>query len=117
FQGCSEDFFELTNPPEFPWLNVEEFERAAVSPYHYSFFSGWGGHFFMADRVVRDCMTDLVYRIPGASANYFIEPVYQRQTDIDDGRNQQSFSSAYDAIGIINTALDFYYANDGNPYP
>jgi len=117
FQSCSEDFFELTNPPEFPWLNVSEFERAAVSPYNYAFYSGWGGHFFMADRVVRDCMTDQVYRIPEASANYFIDPVYQRQTDINDGRNSQSFSAGYDAIGIINTALDFYYANDENPYP
>jgi hypothetical protein len=117
FQACSEDYFGLTNPPEFPWLNVDEFERAAVSPYNYAFYSGWGGHYFIADRVVRDCMTDLCYRIPGASANYFIDPVYQRQTDIDDGRNQQSFSAAYDAIGIINTALDFYYENDGDPYP
>ncbi len=117
FQACTEDFFELTNPPEFPWLNVSEYERAAVSPYHYAFFSGWGGHFFMADRVVRDCMTDLVYRIPGASANFFIEPVYQRQTTIDDGRNRSSFSAGYDAIGVINMALDFYYNNDGDPFP
>lgn len=116
-QSCSEEFFELTNPPEFPWLNADEFERAAVSPYNYAFFSGWGGHYFIADRVVRDCMTDLCYRIPGASANYFIDPVYQRQTDIDDGRNQESYRAAYNAIGIINTALDFYYDNDADPYP
>ncbi len=115
--SCSEEYFEVTNPPEPPWLNVGEFERAAVSPYAYTFHTGWGGHFFLADRVVRDCMTDLVYRIPGASANYFIEPVYQRQTDIDDGRNQQSFAAGYDAIGIANTGLDFYYENDGDPYP
>lgn len=115
--SCSEEYFEVTNPPEPPWLNVGEFERAAVSPYAYTFHTGWGGHYFMGDRVVRDCMTDLVYRIPEASANYFIEPVYQRQTDIDDGRNQQSFASGYDAIGIANAGLDFYYASDGDPYP
>lgn len=115
--GCSEDYFELTNPPEFPWLTVAEFERAAVSPYNYAFYTGWGGSYFMTDRVVRDCMTDLVYRIPGASASYPIEPVYLRQTDIDDGRNIEAFSAAYDAIGLINSALDFYYSNDGDPFP
>lgn len=115
--GCSEDYFELTNPPEFPWLTVAEFERAAVSPYNYAFYSGWGGSYFMTDRVVRDCMTDLVFRIPGASANYPIEPVYLRQTDIDDGRNIEAFSVAYDAIGLINSALDFYYGEDGDPFP
>lgn len=115
--GCSDDYFQLTNPPEFPWLTVEEFERAAVSPYNYSLFSGWGGNFYTTDVVFMDCMTDLVYRIPGASANFPIDPVYLRQTDIDEGRNQESFSAGYRAIGIINTALDFYYEYDGNPYP
>lgn len=115
--GCSDEFFELTNPPEFPWLTVDEFERAAVSPYSYAFFTGWGGSYLMTDRVIRDCMTDLVYRIPGASASYPIEPVYLRQTDIDDGRNGEAFSAAYDAIGLANSALDFYYASEGDPFP
>ncbi len=115
--ACSEDYFELTNPPEFPWLTVNEYERAAVSPYNYSFYSGWGGHFYMGDLVFRDCMTDLVYRIPGASANYPIEEVYLRQTDIDVGRSQTSFEAGYNAIGLINSALDFYYENDGDPFP
>jgi len=117
FPACSDEFFELTNPPEFPWLTVSEFERAAVSPYNYSFFSGWGGEFFMTDRVFRECMTDVVYRIPGASANFPIDVIYNRQTDIDDGRNQGSFSAGYKAIGLINTALDFYEQYDGDPFP
>jgi len=115
--GCTDSFFELENPPEFPWLTVDEFERAAVSPYNYAFFSGWGGNFYTTDVVFMDCMTDLVYRIPGASANFPIDPVYLRQTDIDDGRNQTSFSAGYQAIGLINSALDFYYEYDGDPYP
>lgn len=115
--GCEDEFFRLTNPPEFPWLTVSEYERAAVSPYHYSFFSGWGGGFFMTDRVARDGMTDYIYRIPGASANYPIEAVYLRQTNIDDSRNAESFSAGYNSIGLINSALDFYYDYNGDPFP
>lgn len=112
-----EDFFELTNPPEFPWLNITEFERAAVSPYNYSFFSNWGGSFFMVDRVIADGMTDLIYHIPGASANYPVTEVYNRQVDVELGRVNDSYVAGYRAIGVINAALDFYYGEDENPYP
>jgi len=115
--SCTEDYFSLTNPPEFPWLTVAEFERAAVAPYNYAFFSGWGGHFYTADVVYLDVMSDMLYRIPGASANFPIDPIYMRQTDIDLERNRISFNAGYGAIGLINSALDFYYAWDGNPYP
>lgn len=118
FSSCEhEDFFELTNPPEFPWLNIEEFERAAVSPYNYAFYSGWGGHFAMADRVILDAMTDIIYNIPGSSANYPVTEIYFRQTNSPIGRADQSFQAGYRAIGIANAALDFYYNNDMNPYP
>jgi starch-binding outer membrane protein, SusD/RagB family len=112
-----EDFFELTNPPEFPWLNVTEFERAAVSPYNYSFFFEWGGHFAIADRIIFDAMTDLIYHIPGSSANYPVTEIYNRQTNVEIQRANASFTAGYRSIGIINAALDFYYENDGDPYP
>ncbi|MFW5767456.1 MAG: RagB/SusD family nutrient uptake outer membrane protein [Bacteroidota bacterium] len=112
-----EEFFELTNPPEFPWLNITEFERAAVSPYNYSFYSDWGGMFAMADRVVLDGMTDIIYHIPGSSANYPVVEVYSRQTNINIDRTDGCFNAGYRAIGIINAALDFYYENDEDPYP
>ena len=76
----------MTNPPEFPWLNITEFERAAVSPYNYSLMSGWGGHFYFADIVMNDAMTDLIYHIPGASANYPSLEFYNRQTNVETGR-------------------------------
>ncbi len=118
FTSCEhEEFFELTNPPEFPWLNIGEFERAAVSPYNYAFYSGWGGHFAMADRVILDGMTDIIYLIPGASANYPVTEIYFRQTSAPISRANESFSSGYRAIGIVNAALDFYYNNDEDPYP
>lgn len=113
----NDDFFELTNPPEFPWLNITEFERAAVSPYNYSFFSDWGGHFLMGDRVIMDGLTDIIYHIPGSSANYPVNEVYNRQTNVEIGRANASFVAGYRAIGVINAALDFYYGEDENPYP
>jgi starch-binding outer membrane protein, SusD/RagB family len=112
-----DDFFELTNPPEFPWLNITEFERAAVSPYNYSFFSNWGGSFFMVDRVIADGLTDLIYHIPGSSANYPVTEVYNRQVDVELGRVNDSYVAGYRAIGVVNAALDFYYGEDENPYP
>jgi len=112
-----EEFFELTNPPEFPWLNISEFERAAASPYSYSFHSGWGGQFFATDRVITDGLTDIVYLIPGASANFPVTEVYFRQTTGNVDRADDSFSTGYRSIGIINAALDFYYENDEDPYP
>ena len=118
FASCDhEEFFELTNPPEFPWLNITEFERAAVSPYNYAFYSGWGGHFLFSDRVILDAKTDLIYNIPDASANYPVMEVYNRQTDVNIDRANESFQAGYRAIGIINAALDFYYENDQDPYP
>ena len=112
-----EDFFELTNPPEFPWLNMREFERAAVTPYHYSFYQQWGGFFYVSDIVMFDCMSDVFYRIPNASAAYPIDEVYFRQTSTNIERVSTDFNSGYDAITNANTALDFYYNNDGNPFP
>lgn len=112
-----EEFFELTNPPEFPWLNVTEFERAAVSPYNYSFYSDWGGHFAMADRVILDGVTDIIYHIPGSSASYPVLEIYNRQSMTNISRADVSFLAGYRSIGIINAALDFYYENDEDPYP
>ena len=112
-----EEFFELTNPPEFPWLNVREFERAAVTPYHYSFYLQWGGFYYVSDIVIFDCMSDIMYRIPNASAAYPIDEVYFRQTGTHIERVSSNFNSGYDAITNANTALDFYYNNDGNPFP
>ncbi len=111
------DFFKLTNPPESPWLNIDEFERAAVSPYNYSFCSGWGGGYFMNYRVILDAESDLVYRIPGASADWPVDEVYNRQFSVEADRGIQGFSDAYDAIAICNTALDFYDSHEGDPYP
>jgi starch-binding outer membrane protein, SusD/RagB family len=116
--SCEHDeFFELKNPPEFPWLNIEEFERAATSPYNYSFYSGWGGHFAMSDRVVLDGVTDLIYYIPGSTANFPVHELYNRQTTNAISRSDESFSAGYRAIGIANVALDFYYQNNEDPFP
>ena len=118
FHSCEhEDFFELRNPPEFPWLNITEFERAAVSPYNISFMSDWGGHFAIADRVIFDSKTDIIYHIPESSANYPVLEQYNRQTFVSTGRTQTAFAAGYRSIGLINAALDFYYDNDEDPYP
>ena len=118
FNGCNdEEFFELQRPPEDPWLTPAEYERAAVSPYHYAFYSSWGGGWYMVDRVVFDIMTDIVYRIPGAGADYPIDEVYERSTSLELGRNNDSFRDGYRGIAVCNSGLDFYYAANREPFP
>ncbi|MCB0583910.1 MAG: hypothetical protein KDD06_01060, partial [Phaeodactylibacter sp.] len=56
-------FFELTNPPEFPWLNMNELERGVVSPYNFAFTTSWS-NFFGDDRLIFECMSDEVYLLP-----------------------------------------------------
>jgi len=59
--SCENDeFFELTNPPEFPWLNIDQLEMAAVTPYHLTFGSDWGSY-WQNYNLVSDCMSEYIY--------------------------------------------------------
>lgn len=114
--SCRDDFFELTNPPEFPWLNVTELERGAVSPYNIAFLSSWG-NFFGDTQLITECMSDQVYLLPNTSADIPFNEMYFRTTDTEIGKANSVFSNSYKAIGACNSVIDFLNAYNDEPYP
>lgn len=114
--SCNDDFFELTNPPEFPWLNVTELERGAVSPYNIAFASSWS-NFFGDAQLILECMSDQVYLLPNTSADIPFNEMYFRTTDTEINKANSVFSSSYKAIGACNSIIDFLDANNDEPYP
>jgi starch-binding outer membrane protein, SusD/RagB family len=117
YSSCNnEDFFQLTNPPEFPWLNMNELEFGIVAPYSAGLHSSWGGAFYMVGNVIMDIMSDQVYLVPGSAANYPFIETYFRTVDVQISRADDVFNAAYMAIGGCNSVLDFLNATDREPY-
>lgn len=115
--SCNNDnFFELTNPPEFPWLNMSELERGVVTPYNYAFTNSWS-NFFGDDRLVFECMSDAVYLLPNTSADIPFEEMYYRTTEVEMSKANGSFSNGYKCITHANAVLDFLAENEYRPYP
>lgn len=111
----NEAFFELTNPPEFPWQNVNQLEMAAVTPYHLTFSSDWGSY-WQNYCLLTDCMSDVVFLLPNTSADIPYSEMYYRTTDVRTGKTDGMFGDIYQTIGACNAALDFYSANDDMPF-
>ncbi|MEL7118194.1 MAG: RagB/SusD family nutrient uptake outer membrane protein [Bacteroidota bacterium] len=109
------EFFELTNPPEFPWLNMEELERGVVTPYNVTFTSSWG-NIFGDDRLIFDAMSDLLYLLPNTSADIPFEEMYFRWTGDQMQKSNSGFRRSYLAITHANSVLDFLAENDFRPY-
>ncbi|MEM6377058.1 MAG: RagB/SusD family nutrient uptake outer membrane protein [Bacteroidota bacterium] len=110
-----EEFFELTNPPEFPWLNMEELERGVVSPYSITFSSSWGNN-FGDDRLIFECMSDLVYLLPNTSADIPFEEMYFRWTEDQMSKANSGFRRSYLAITHTNSVLGFLETTEYRPY-
>lgn len=116
FQSCNDDeFFELNNPPEFPWLNMEELERGVVAPYNIALSSSWG-NFVGNDHLLFDCMSDAVYLLPNTSADVPFEEMYFRLVDTETDRIRNTFSDSYKCITHANSVLDFLEENSYEPY-
>ena len=111
----NEDFFELTNPPEFPWLNIDQLEMAAVTPYHLTFGSDWGSY-WQNYCLVADCMSEYIYLLPNTSADIPYSEMYYRTTNVRTGKTNGIFNDVYQTVGSCNAALDFYESNDNQPF-
>lgn len=117
FQACdNEQFFELTNPPEFPWLNMSELERGVVTPYNITFTASWS-NYFGDDRLLFECMSDAVYLLPNTSADIPFEEMYGRTTEIQVNKTDGGFRDGYRCITHANSVLDFLEENDYRPFP
>jgi starch-binding outer membrane protein, SusD/RagB family len=105
------DYFELTRPPQAPWLTLESFERAPIGAYA-SLFSGdqWNMP-WVNDRFVKSDMGDDVSFADEPDKGFF------RDTKQANTWTENTFVSCYRAIATVNDALGFANSNNGNPFP
>lgn len=117
----NEEFFELTNPVESPWLTLEDFEKAPIGAYYaLSGNGGWRtvfGHGVIPGEVYADG-AQLALAEEGFGVNADVEDMYNRVTDIPLGLFDNGiWRSGYFAVGHANGAIDFIEENNGVPYP
>lgn len=110
-----EQFFELTNPPEFPWLNMAELERGVVTPYNITFSAQWN-NYFGDDRLIAECMSDEVYLLPNTAADIPYEEMYGRITEVQMIKADGGFQNGYKCITHANSVLDFLEENNNRPF-
>ena len=116
--GCNdEEFFTLSNPPEDPWLKLNDFERAPVGAYFLAFRKGSWDNLIGGTRLLKSTQGDNLQLLPGTSANIPFNEMYGRMANIEIDKTRNAFVTAYQIIASCNTALDFIGENDGNPFP
>ena len=107
------DFFELQRPPESPWNNITEFDRAPRGAYSKLFATGdWGNVFnywYLYKNAVAD---DVDWSTPGDAAWGWYRDTQNNKDWVD-----QVFSTTYQVIASINDALQFVTDKGGVPYP
>jgi hypothetical protein len=108
--SCS-DYFKLDRPPQNPWGNVTEFDRAPVGIY-YSIFSQQEWNIAYVNFA-------LVKVSEGDDINWVNDPQwgYTRQSKLTNVYINKGFFQFYRAIAAANDALEFVSKNGGNPYP
>ncbi|AKD03774.1 RagB/SusD family nutrient uptake outer membrane protein [Pontibacter korlensis] len=115
--SCKDDeFFEQTNPPETPWLNVNEFERAVIGAYAALLTDYWGAP-ISSHNFVKIIGSDVTYWIPGEGGNMDSDAMYYRKTNQETGYASGFFSTSYSVINNVNVALDFIAQHNGDPFP
>ncbi|MBX2922796.1 MAG: RagB/SusD family nutrient uptake outer membrane protein [Chitinophagaceae bacterium] len=108
--GCKK-FFELDNPPQSPWSNVTEFERAAIGIYSRIFSNRSWSTGYIDYSVLTVSSADDVDWVNWPEWGYNRNP-------------GSSFPLAegiwvwnYQAIAACNDALDFVANKNGDPFP
>jgi hypothetical protein len=116
--GCNdEEFFTLANPPEDPWLNLRDFERAPVGAYWLAFRKGAWNNLIGGTRLLKTTQGDNVQLLPGTSANIPFNEMYGRMANIEIDKTRNAFVTTYHVIASCNAALVFIAKSDGNPFP
>lgn len=109
--SCSEEYFELQRPPQTPWSNAEEFERAPIGLYA-SLFNGDSWNMPWVDiTIVKTSMGDDVDWVSNAEWGYW------RQTKTFNKYTDKGFLLIYRTIGGANNAIEFVESKNGNPFP
>lgn len=114
--SCKDEaFFEREAPPETPWLNVTEFERAVIGAYSNFVPGSWGGGVIGGHRFVKTIGEDATYWIPGEGGDVPTDALYYRNTNTQIG--YLDYNNCFRVITNANIGLDFLEANTGNPFP
>ncbi len=118
----NEEFFELDNPPDFPWQTILEFDKAPIGAYYGLTGDGGGRSIFGAGHLAGEIYADGVQI---ANPEFGFQPredaVQMFQHGTSDVQvpffDNPIYRSGYYAVGFTNGALDFYYGPDGNELP
>jgi len=110
--SCIDDkFFDLTNPPESPWITLSEFDRAPVGLY---------SNLFVGHEWDNPYVNIIIPKISSGDDVDWVsyeEPGYLRKTKEYQRYNTTAWPELYKVIGGANDALGFVDRNGGNPYP
>lgn len=120
--ACEEEYFELTNPPEFPWQTLADFEKAPTGAYYALSGNRGNRSIFSHGRMIGEAYADgvaLADQGAGYSLNGDVEDMYARATANTQIALFDSplFRSGYFAVGFANGALDFLMETNFDPYP
>ncbi len=115
--SCKQDFFELERPPEFPWQNVEEFERAAIGAYNAVFTASSWGNTVGSDAAVDFTLSDCSRFVWGSQHGYPSDDINKRNFSKNHLRLDGAWENIYRSIGVANSALELIQMADGNPFP
>ncbi|MFT3946671.1 MAG: RagB/SusD family nutrient uptake outer membrane protein [Agriterribacter sp.] len=108
--GCKK-FFELDNPPQSPWSNVTEFERAAIGIYSRIFSNrSWSTSYIDYSVLTVSAADDVDW------VNW-PEWGYNRNPGSSFPLAEGIWVWNYQAIAACNDALDFVANKNGDPYP
>jgi len=107
------DFFQLQRPPQSPWNNITEFDRAPRGAYSKLFAADdWSNRFeywYVYKNAVGD---DVDWSTPGDAAWGWYRDTKNNKSLLD-----VVFTTTYQVIASINDALQFVADKGGNPYP
>lgn len=110
FAGCKK-FFDLERPPQAPWNNVTEFERAAIGPYSRLFVGASWSISYIDYTVLTVSEADDV--------DWVNDPEwgYHRNLGSPFWLTETMWLWNYQAIASCNDALEFVNKNNGDPFP
>lgn len=116
--SCDNDkFFELERPPEFPWQNVAEFERAAIGAYNAIFVAEDWNNPIGCDVVMDFTISDLSRFVIGSVHGFPDAIINERRFGVANSKVDPAWINCYRAIGVANSAIELIEKNGGNPFP
>lgn len=115
--SCKNDeFFELSRAPEFPWQSVSEYEKSAIGAYNLA-LREWNNSIFGADMCMDFTLSENARFVVGSVHGFPDQVVNGRIYSQSNWKIDNSFQRCYQTIAACNSALEFYEANNGVPFP